>query len=72
MKQNSDATINHALTPIMKACAYAADINLIPAFINARIQDMRIVPKILFSSEDAEYNGKSLSHEEMEKLHHLL
>lgn len=68
VKQNSDATINHALTPIMKACAYAADINLIPASINARIQDMRIVPKIQLSSEDAEFDGKSLSHEEMEKL----
>ena len=52
----------------MKACAYAADINLIPASINARIQDMRIVPKIQLSSEDAEFDGKSLSHEEMEKL----
>lgn len=68
VKQNSDATINHALTPIMKACAYAADINLIPASINARIQDMRIVPKIQLSSEDAEFDGKNLSHEEMEKL----
>lgn len=67
-KQNSDATISHALTPMTKVCAYAADINLIPASINARIQDMRIVPKIQLSSEDAEYDGKSLSHEDMEKL----
>lgn len=68
MKQNSDATINHALAPIMKACAYAADINLISASINARIQDMRIVPKIQLSSDDAGYDGKSLSHEGMENL----
>lgn len=68
VKHNSDATISHALTPIMKACAYAADINLIPASINARIQDMRIVPKIQLASEDAEYDGNNLSHEEMEKL----
>lgn len=60
VKQNSDATINHALAPIMKACAYAADINLISASINTRIQDMRIVPKIQLSSDDAEYDGKSL------------
>lgn len=68
VKQNSDATINHALTPIMKACAYAADVNLIPAAINARIQDMRIVPKIQLSAEDAEYDGKSLTMDEMGKL----
>ena len=25
IKQNSDATINHSLTPILKACAYACE-----------------------------------------------
>lgn len=68
VKQNSDATINHALTPIMKACAYAADLNLIPASINARIQDMHIVPKVKLSADEAEFDGKNLSHGEMENL----
>ena len=27
IKQNSDHTINHALTPILKACAYAAELH---------------------------------------------
>ena len=29
IKQNSDETINHALTPIQKACAYASELGMI-------------------------------------------
>ncbi len=36
IKQNSDHTINHALTPILKACAYAAELHIIDVALNAR------------------------------------
>ena len=65
MKQNSDATINHALTPILKACAYASELKMIDHTINARIQDMRISPKLSLSDEDSEFDGKSLTKEQM-------
>ena len=29
IKQHSDATINHAWTPILKACAYASEMSMI-------------------------------------------
>ena len=65
VKQNSDATINHALTPILKACAYASELKMIDHTINARIQDMRISPKLSLSDEDSEFDGKSLTKEQM-------
>lgn len=65
IKQNSDATINHALTPILKACAYASEMKMIDYAANARIQDMRIASKISLSDEDCEFDGKSLSKEQM-------
>lgn len=37
IKQNSDATINHALTPILEASAYASEMSMIDPAVNARI-----------------------------------
>jgi len=68
IKQNSDATINHALTPILKACAYASEMSMIDPAVNARIQDMRIVTKVSLSEEEAEFDGKSLTKEQMSAL----
>ena len=68
IKLNSDHTINHALTPILKACAYASELDLIDKALNARIQDMRISPKISLATDEAEFDGKSLSKEEVKKL----
>lgn len=68
VKLNCDATINHSLTPILKACAYAAELRLIEPSINARLQDMRIAPKIALSIDESEFDGKSLSQEEFGKL----
>lgn len=68
IKRNTDATINHALTPILKACAYADDLGLIDPNINARIQDMRIITKVSLSDEEAEFDGKNLSADEMQSL----
>ncbi|MBD5369203.1 MAG: tyrosine-type recombinase/integrase [Bacteroides sp.] len=68
VKLNCDATINHSLAPILKACAYAAELRLIDPSINARLQDMRIAPKISLSIDESEFDGKSLSQEEFGKL----
>ena len=65
IKQNSDATINHSLTPILKACAYACEMNIMDPAINARIQDMRIISKTSLSDEESEFDGKSLNQEQM-------
>ena len=68
IKQNSDATINHALTPILKACAYASKMKMIDHAVNAWIQDMRIASKISLADEDNEFDGKYLSKEQMSAL----
>lgn len=68
IKQNSDHTINHALTPILKACAYAAELRIIDVALNARIQDMRIAVKPNLSGDESTYDGKSLSKEELAAL----
>ena len=60
IKQNSDATINHALTPILKACAYASEMKMIDHAVNARIQDMRIASKISLADEDVNFEKKEL------------
>ncbi len=68
IKKNSDATINHSLTPILKACAYATELRMIDIAINARIQDMRIAPKVSLSIDENEFDGKSLTQDEFLKL----
>ena len=68
VKQNTDATINHSLTPILKACAYACEMNIMELAINARIQDMRIITKTSLSEEESGFVGKSLNKEQMQAL----
>ena len=65
IKLNSDATINHSLTPILKACAYACEMGMLEPSVNARIQDMRIVTKVSLSEEESEFDGKSLNIEQL-------
>lgn len=67
VKKNSDATINHALTPIIIACEHAKDEELIEAKVYAAIKDCRVVET---PDVDAEtYDGKSaLSKEELQML----
>lgn len=67
-KKNSDATINHALTPILKACAYACDMNIIDPAVNSRIQEMRIITKVALSDDEPEFDGRSLSTEQLKSL----
>lgn len=68
VKQNSDETINHALTPILKACAFAAEMKIIDPILSARLQEMRIIPKISLSQDECEYDGKSLDSEQLKQL----
>ncbi len=68
IKKNGDATINHSLTPILKACAYATELRMIDVAINTRIQDMRIAPKVSLSIDEKEFDGKSLTQDEFLKL----
>lgn len=68
VKLNSDASINHSLTPILKACAYATELRMIDVAINARIQDMRIAPKVSLTIDESEFDGKSLNQEEFLRL----
>lgn len=68
IRQNGDETINHSLTPILKACSYAADMGMIEPAINARIQDMMIVTKPTLSDEESEFDGKTLTKEQMAAL----
>ena len=68
IKKNGDATINHSLTPILKACEYATELRMIDVAINTRIQDMRIAPKVSLSIDEKEFDGKSLTQDEFLKL----
>lgn len=54
-----------ALMPILKACAYAAELKMIDHTVNARIQDMRITPKMSLADEESEFGGKYLTKEQM-------
>lgn len=68
IRQNVDETINHSLTPILKACSYAAELGMIEQSVNARIQDMMIVTKPSLSDEESEFDGKALTKEQMDAL----
>lgn len=67
VKKNSDATINHALTPIISACERAASEGLIDLSLSAQIKDCRVVETP--SLDDDAYDGKSaLTKEELKKI----
>lgn len=67
VKKNADATINHALTPIIEACERAANEGLIETKLYAQIQDCRVI-ETPTKDEDA-YDGKSaLTKEELTKI----
>lgn len=68
-KNNSDATINHSLTPILKGCEAACKMGLIDQEINAMLQDMRIQEKVTLESEgEKEFDGHNLSKEQLARL----
>lgn len=68
-KNNSDQTINHALTPILKGCDNACSMGYIDREVNAAIQDMRIQEKITLESEgEKEFDGNYLTKEQLAQL----
>lgn len=67
VKKNSDATINHALTPILKACHKAALEGYITTLLDNSIQGMRIIAsKSLQSDDDSQV--RHMSEEEIKAL----
>lgn len=67
VKGNKDATINHALTPIIAACEKAKDEGLIDTRVYANIKDCRVVEQPVLDSE--KFDGKSyLTKEQLQKL----
>ena len=69
VKQNEDTTINHGITPLLKASAYAAESGMIDPMVNARIQEMRIVIKKKIGKDDEpEFDGKYLTMSEMSSI----
>lgn len=64
IKHNSDATINHSLTPILKACQEATIQGYIPSNLNAAIQKMRIAKTTSLQS-DEKTKIKHLSKEQL-------
>ena len=67
VRENSDATINHALTPIIIACEKAKDEGYIDTKVYASIKDCRVEEKPNLDAES--YDGKSaLTKEELKKL----
>ena len=68
-KNNSNATINHSLTPILKGCEAACALGLIDREINAGIQDMRIQEKASLEAEgEKEFDGHNLTKEQLATL----
>lgn len=68
-KRNSDQTINHSLTPILKACDTACAAGYIDREVNAELQDMRIQEKASLESEgEKEFDGNYLTKEQLQKL----
>lgn len=63
-KHNSDDTINHALTPILKACHEAVIQGYIPSNVNAAIQKLRIAKTTSLES-DEKAKVKYLSKEQL-------
>ena len=67
VKKNKDATINHALEPIISACERAKDEGLIDTRLYADIKDCRVVELPNLDSE--KFDGKSyLTKEQLKKL----
>lgn len=67
VKGNSDATINHSLTPIIIACRKAAMRHLIPEDIYDEIKDKRVTEDAS-SVDDEGFDGKYLNKEGIKQL----
>lgn len=67
-RHNTIATINHALTPIIKACRYAAALELIDAKTANLIEDCRIAEKENYDATIEDFDGKYLNAEQLKLL----
>ena len=68
IKGNKDVTINHSLTPIIKACQYASETGLIDIKINSQIKKTRIVERPSLEDESVEFEDKYLTEDELWKI----
>lgn len=59
IKQNSDATINHSLTPILKTWAYACDMGIMEPAVNVRIQEL-VLNLARYENFNVEYTASIL------------
>ena len=66
-KENTDETINHALTPLLKGCSQAMSKGYISPELNATIQQMRLA-KTVSLQPDASSKVRHLSHEQIIQL----
>ena len=67
VKNNSDATINHSLTPIIQACEKARDEGLIDTKLYSNIKDSRVVETPNLDEE--QFDGKEkLTKDEIQRL----
>lgn len=68
-RNNSDATINHSLTPVLKGCDAACRMEFFDRDINVILQDMRIQKKASLEAEgEKEFDGHNLSKEQLDQL----
>lgn len=68
IKHNEDATINHALTPILKAAEAAYKLGLIKPEMNAALQGMRIEEAKKIDDGETTFDGKYLTTEQLTAL----
>lgn len=67
-KGNSEATINHSLTPIIKACQYASEIGLLSKNKVAHIKDCRFRQKLAIDETQCSIIDKYLTIEQLKEL----
>lgn len=68
IKHNADPTINHALTPILKAVSAASQLGLIKPELNSALQEMRIEAAKKIDDGESEFDGKYLTDEQLKSL----
>ena len=68
IKNNTDETINHALSPILSACDDACKKGIISHDTNSQIQEMRIAIKPSLDEDEKAFDGKFLSKVQFQSL----
>lgn len=68
IKKNADSTINHALTPIIQACRYAAAMEYIDSKVATLIGQCRVAEKEDYDTTIDEFDGKYLNKDQLSLL----